>query len=44
MEQARVELGTWMLVTSVHTCFYEGWCTEEHVESALEEVEEPVKT
>ena len=44
----RKELGswihdTWMSANGMHTCFYEGWCSREHVESAIEEIEKLVK-
>ncbi len=28
----------WMYATSMHVCFYEGWCTEEDVRDALEKI------
>ena len=28
----------WMAATGMHVCFYEGWCSREHVERALERV------
>lgn len=42
------ELGDWILeawnqASGMHTCFYEGWCTREHVEKALKAVEEMVE-
>ena len=42
------ELGDWVRSSwnagnSMHTCFYEGWCTEEDVKSNLREVERLVK-
>ena len=27
----------------MHTCFYENWCTREHVESAIKRIERLVK-
>ena len=44
----RRELGKWVYnawaqANMMYTCFYEGWCTREHVENALEEVEKLVK-
>lgn len=33
----------WMYANSMHTCFYEGWCTEKDIATALEEVEKLVK-
>ncbi len=33
----------WNAGQAMHTCFYEGWCTEEHVENALEEIEKLVR-
>jgi predicted DNA-binding protein len=44
----REELGGWVYnswaqANAMHTCFYEGWCVREHVESALGEVEKLVK-
>ena len=45
----RKELGKWATSAwnagnSMHTCFYEGWCSREHVEDAIEEIERLVKT
>ena len=42
------ELGRWVsdawyAANSMHTCFYEGWCTGWHVEQALERVERLVR-
>ncbi len=42
------ELGKWVSnawaqANTMHTCFYEGWCTREDVEDALEPVENLVK-
>ncbi len=42
------ELGKWVrdawnAGNSMHTCFYEGWCTREDVENALEEIERLVR-
>jgi len=41
---------SWIAATGMHVCFYEGWCTREHVEEALrrirrlvEEVKEKMK-
>ncbi len=34
----------WAQATSMHVCFYEGWCNEEDVEEALKRVERLVKT
>ena len=28
----------WMSANGMHTCFYEGWCTERHVKEALKRV------
>jgi HEPN domain-containing protein len=28
----------WMAANGMHTCFYEGWCTERHVEEAIKRV------
>ncbi len=44
----RKELGKWVSSSwnagnSMHTCFYEGWCSKEHVEDAIEEIERLVK-
>lgn len=41
------ELGSWiydawMAANGMHTCFYEGWCTEEHVEEAVKRIEKLV--
>ncbi|UXD21752.1 hypothetical protein IPA_07590 [Ignicoccus pacificus DSM 13166] len=33
----------WMSASSMHVCFYEGWCKEEHVKDALKRVKELVK-
>ena len=48
MRQMAKELGdwvreAWMFATSMHVCFYEGWCTQEDVEAALERIEKLVK-
>ncbi|BEP17322.1 PaREP1 family protein [Pyrofollis japonicus] len=45
----RKELGEWVSnawahATAMHVCFYEGWCSKEHVEDAIEEIEKLVKT
>ena len=42
------ELGNWVIdswahANTMHTCFYEGWCTSEDVEEALARVEKLVK-
>ena len=29
----------WMAANGMHTCFYEGWCTDKHVEEATKRVE-----
>ncbi|AEM39104.1 PaREP1 family protein [Pyrolobus fumarii 1A] len=29
----------WMYANGMHTCFYEGWCSREDVEKALEKIE-----
>ncbi len=34
---------SWNAGTSMHTCFYEGWCTRGHVEEAYKRVEKLVK-
>ncbi len=39
----RKELGKWVYTAwnagqAMHVCFYEGWCTEEHVEDALDHI------
>ncbi|MEB3779121.1 MAG: PaREP1 family protein [Desulfurococcales archaeon] len=44
----RRELGEWVgdawaQASAMHTCFYEGWCREEHVEQALKRVERLVE-
>ncbi len=44
----RRELGKWVSNAwnagySMHACFYEGWCSREHVEDAIEEIERLVK-
>ena len=44
----RKELGKWVsnawnAGNSMHVCFYEGWCSKEHVEDAIEEIEKLVK-
>ncbi len=33
----------WMAANGMHTCFYEGWCTDRHVEEAIKRVERLVK-
>lgn len=33
----------WMAANGMHTCFYEGWCREKHVETAIRHVERLVK-
>ncbi len=33
----------WMTANSMHTCFYEGWCTEGDVERACTRIEKLVK-
>jgi len=33
---------TWAIAQSMHTCFYEGWCTKEDVGKALEPIEKLV--
>ena len=35
---------SWNAATAMHTCFYEGWCTEDHVAEALEKVRRLVVT
>lgn len=35
--------GSWAYANAMHTCFCEGWCVKEHVESAIEDVEKLVK-
>jgi len=44
----RRELGKWVSDSwnagqSMHTCFYEGWCVKEHIEDAIERIEELIK-
>jgi len=34
---------SWFAASSMHTCFYEGWCTKTDVERALKEVERVVE-
>ena len=34
---------SWMNAASMHVCFYEGWCTERSVYTALKQVERLVK-
>ncbi|ADM27653.1 PaREP1/PaREP8 domain containing family protein [Ignisphaera aggregans DSM 17230] len=34
---------SWMAANGMHTCFYEGWCTAEHVEEALKRVKRLVE-
>jgi len=34
---------SWAQATSMHVCFYEGWCSEEDVKKALERVKELVE-
>lgn len=41
------ELGDWVRdawanASDMHTCFYEGWCTREHVEAAVKRIEKLV--
>ena len=33
---------SWMAANGMHTCFYEGWCTEKHVEEAVKRIEKLV--
>jgi len=33
----------WAHVNNMHTCFYEGWCTREDVETALQQIERLVR-
>ncbi len=33
----------WMSANGMHTCFYEGWCSKEHVKNSMEEIEKLVK-
>jgi len=33
----------WMSAAGMHICFYEGWCTQKHVEEAMKRVEKLVK-
>ena len=33
---------SWMAASGMHTCFYEGWCTDKHVEEAVKRVEKLV--
>jgi hypothetical protein len=35
--------GAWMYANDMHTCFYEGWCTEKDVEDAPKNIEKLVK-
>jgi len=35
---------SWYAASSMHTCFYEGWCTARQVERAIESVSRLVKT
>jgi hypothetical protein len=42
------ELGAWVCsvfqhATSLHTCFYEGWCTRNGVEDVYTEVKKPAE-
>ena len=42
------EMGTWVLevwnqASGMHTCFYEGWCTKEHINAALKSIEKTRK-
>ena len=48
IERLAGELGDWVgdawnAGNSMHTCFYEGWCTRWHVQQALRKVEKLVK-
>jgi len=29
----------WIAANGMHTCFYEGWCTEKQVEEAIKRIE-----
>ena len=47
-ERVSKELGewvrdAWMMASSMHTCFYEGWCTQKDVEVAYKHVKKLVK-
>ena len=42
-EVGRWVRGAWMYANGMHTCFYEGWCTREDVEDAIENIERLVK-
>jgi len=33
----------WMAANGMHTCFYEGWCSREDVEKAIERVKKLVE-
>jgi len=33
---------SWMAANGMHVCFYEGWCSKEHVEEAIKRVEKLV--
>jgi len=33
----------WAQANAMHVCFYEGWCTREHVEQALERIKRLVE-
>ncbi len=33
----------WMAANGMHTCFYEDWCTDRHVEEAIKRVERLVR-
>ena len=37
-------ISAWNAGNSMHTCFYEGWCSREHVKDAIKEIERLVKT
>ncbi|AEM38626.1 PaREP1 family protein [Pyrolobus fumarii 1A] len=44
----RRELGTWISdawahANAMHVCFYEGWCSREHIEDAREKIEKLVR-
>ncbi|RLG85451.1 MAG: hypothetical protein DRO39_05560 [Thermoprotei archaeon] len=34
----------WAQASAMHVCFYEGWCTDRHVEEALKRIERLVKS
>ena len=42
-ELGRWTYDAWMSANGIHTCFYEGWCTDIHVREAYQRIEKLVK-